>query len=54
MVEKQLINMADEEDIITALTTFNSYIDVDDNAINCSFQPLKVVKATFVGEEKRF
>ena len=50
MVEEQLINKAAKEDIVVALTTSNSYIDIDENTIECSFQSLEVVNATFVGE----
>ena len=53
MVEEQLINVATKEDIVAALSTSNSYIDVDENAIKCFFQSLEVVSATFVGEGKR-
>ena len=37
VVEEQLISVAVEEDILAALTTSNSYIDMDKNAIECSF-----------------
>ena len=53
MVEEQLISVAIEEDIVTVLTTSNSYIDMDENAIVCSFQSLEVVNTTFVGEGKK-
>ena len=45
--------MVAEEDIVAALTTANSYIDVDKNPIECSFQSLEVVNATFVEEGKK-
>ena len=53
MVDEQLINVAIEEDIVATLTTSNSYIDVVENAIECSFQSLEVVNATFVGIGKK-
>ena len=53
MVEEQLINVVAEDDIVTTLTTSNSYIDVDENVIECSFQSLEVVNATFVKEGKK-
>ena len=53
MVEEQLISVAIEEDIVTVLTTSNSYIDMDENAIECSFQSLEVVNATFVRVGKK-
>ena len=49
VVEEQLISVAAEEDIVVTLTTFDSYIDVDENAIECSFRSLEVVNTTFVG-----
>ena len=48
VVEEQLISVVAKKDIVTILTTSNSYIDVDKNAIKCSFQSLKVVNATFI------
>ena len=53
VVEEQLINVAIEKDIVATLTTSNSYIDVDENAIDCSFQSLEMVNATFVGISKK-
>ena len=53
MLEEQLISVLVEEDIIATLTTSNSYIDVNKGAIECSFQSLEVVNATFVGIGKR-
>ena len=49
VVEEQLISVLAEKDIIATLTTSNSYIDVNEGAIECSFQSLEVVNATFVG-----
>ena len=45
VVEEQLINVAIEKDIIAVLTTFDSYIDVFESVIECSFQSLEVVNA---------
>ena len=45
--------MSAKEDIVAMLTTSNSYIDVNEGAIECSFQSLEVVNATFVGIGKR-
>ena len=42
--------MAIEEDIIATLATSNPYIEVDENVVECSFQSLKVVNATFIRE----
>ena len=43
LVEEQLITVTTEEDIVVTLTTFDSYIDVDENVVECSFQSLEVV-----------
>ncbi|XWS11570.1 hypothetical protein CRYUN_Cryun37aG0009400 [Craigia yunnanensis] len=37
VVEKQLISVANKEDIVATLTTSNPYIKVYENAIECSF-----------------
>ena len=49
VVEELLISIAAEEDIVATLTTFNSYIDMDKNDIECLFQSLEMVNSTFVG-----
>ena len=38
---------------MATLTTSNSYIDMDENAIEYSFQYFNVVNATFVGIDKK-
>ena len=38
VVKEQLISVSTEEDIIATLTTSNSYINVNEGAIECSFQ----------------
>ena len=53
MVEEQLISVAAEEDIVATLTTSNSYINVDENSIECSFQSFKVVNDSFIREGKK-
>ena len=37
-----------EEDVIATLTTSNPYIEIDKNVVECSFQSLEEVNATFV------
>ena len=37
LVKEQLISMSTKEDIVATLTTSNSYIDVNEGAIECSF-----------------
>ena len=41
------------EYVIAMLTSSNSYLEVDNNAIECSFYSLEVVNATFVGMSKK-
>ena len=53
VVEEQLISVVVEKDIVVTLTIANSCIDVDKNAIECSFQSLEVVNATFFREGKK-
>ena len=45
--------MATEEDIVAMVTSSNSYLDVDENTIECSFHSLEVVNATFVRMGKK-
>ena len=49
VVEEQLISMTAEEDIVATLTTFNSYIDMDKNDIDCSFQSLEMLTPPLLG-----
>ena len=51
-VVEQLINRA-EEDTTMTLTTSNSFINVDENTIECSFQSWKMINATFAEEMRR-
>ena len=37
VVEEQLISVVTKEDIVVALTVSNSYINVYENAVECSF-----------------
>ena len=53
MVEEKLISVAIEEDMIVATTVTTPYIKVSKKAIECSFQSLEVINATFVGEGSR-
>ena len=48
-----MISVAVEKDVVATLTTSNSYIDVNENVVECFFQSLEVVNATFVGEGKK-
>ena len=45
--------MAAEEDLIVILTTSNPYIEVDENVVECFFQSIKVVNATFIKEGQK-
>ncbi|XWS33061.1 hypothetical protein CRYUN_Cryun22dG0045600 [Craigia yunnanensis] len=53
VVEEQLINVVAKKDIVMTLTTSNPYIEVDENAIECFFQSLEVVNATFVEKARK-
>ena len=50
MVEEKLISVLVEEDMIAATTTTTPYIKVSDEAIECSFQSLEIVYASFLRE----
>ena len=50
---EQLINGVAEKDRATMLTTFNSYIDVDGNANECSVQSWEMINAVFANEVRR-
>ncbi|KAK8674976.1 hypothetical protein V6N13_033050 [Hibiscus sabdariffa] len=42
-----------EEDIIASISSDTPYIEVDEDAIECTFRSLELVNATFVEENKR-
>ena len=54
VVEEQSINVAAKEDIVATLTTSNSYIKVDENVIEYSFQSLEVFNVTFATKARKF
>ena len=54
MIEEKLISVAVENNMIAVTTMTTLYIEVIDEAIECSFQSIKVVNATFLGEGSRF
>ena len=45
--------MAAEEDVIATLTTSNPHIEIDKNVVECSFQSLEEISATFVEEGQK-
>ena len=47
VVMEQLINEAVEKDIAITLTTSNSYIDVDENVIECFVQSWEMINDIF-------
>ncbi|KAL4348719.1 hypothetical protein GQ457_17G013990 [Hibiscus cannabinus] len=53
VIDGRLISVGAEEDIIASTSTDAPYIDVDENAIECTFRSLEFVNATFVGERKK-
>ncbi|XP_040971371.1 uncharacterized protein [Gossypium hirsutum] len=50
MTEGRLVTINAEEDIIAAITSDASYLEVNDEAIECSFWSLEFVNATFITE----
>ncbi|KAL4312735.1 hypothetical protein GQ457_01G014900 [Hibiscus cannabinus] len=53
VIDGRLISVGAEEDIIASTSTDAPYIDVDENAIECTFRSLEFVNATFVVERKK-
>ena len=53
IVDGHLICVAAEEDMIMATTSPASYVEVKENAEECSFRSLEFVNATFIGEGQK-
>ncbi|KAL4375941.1 hypothetical protein GQ457_02G028720 [Hibiscus cannabinus] len=53
VIDGRLISVGAKEDIIASTSTDAPYIDVDENAIECTFRSLEFVNATFVAERKK-
>ena len=50
MTEGQLVCIVAEEDMIVAISSGASYIEVDEKAMECSFKSLDFVNTMYVGE----
>ncbi|KAK5845254.1 hypothetical protein PVK06_001419 [Gossypium arboreum] len=50
VTDGRLITINAEEDIITAITSNAPYIEVNEEAIECSFRSLEIINATFILE----
>ena len=50
VIERQLVAIATEEDMIAATSSRAPYVEVDEKAMECSFQSLEFVNAMYVEE----
>ena len=50
MVERQLVWIAVEEDMIAATSLGAPYIEVDENVLECSFRSLEFMNAMYMGK----
>ncbi|XP_039068416.1 uncharacterized protein LOC120214647 [Hibiscus syriacus] len=53
VIEGRLICLNAEKDIIASISTTAPYVEVDEDAVECSFRALEFVYATFVAERKK-
>ena len=51
VVEKSLITVVADEDMITTMTVIAPYLEVIEDAIECSFRSFKVIAATNTKDE---
>ena len=51
VVEENLIIIAAKEDMITTTTTSTPYLDVKENAMECSFRSFEIITATSMKDE---
>ncbi|XP_012453560.2 uncharacterized protein LOC105775604 [Gossypium raimondii] len=54
VIDGRLVTINTEEDIIAVVTSDTPYIEPEEEAIECSFQSLEFVNATFVAEGNKF
>ncbi|KAK8623539.1 hypothetical protein V6N13_118422 [Hibiscus sabdariffa] len=52
VIDGKLVTIRGEEDIIASIATNTLYIEMDEDAVECSFRSLELVSATFVEENK--
>ena len=50
VIERQLVFIAVEEDMITATSSGAPYVETSEKAMECSFRSLEVVNAMYIGE----
>ncbi|KAK8671021.1 hypothetical protein V6N13_037632 [Hibiscus sabdariffa] len=53
VIDGKLVTIQAEEDIIASIATNTPYIEMEEDAMECSFRSLELVSATFVEENKR-
>ncbi|XP_039057420.1 uncharacterized protein LOC120200724 [Hibiscus syriacus] len=53
IIEGRLVCLNVEEDIISFISTTAPYVEIDEDAVECSFRALEFVNATFVAERKK-
>ncbi|XP_039054129.1 uncharacterized protein LOC120196383 [Hibiscus syriacus] len=53
VIEWRLVCLNAEEDIIASISTTAPYVEIDEDAIECSFRALEFINATFVAERKK-
>ena len=51
VVEKSLITIAAEEDMITTMTTVTPYFEVKEDATKCAFRSFEIATATSMKDE---
>ncbi|KAK9011582.1 hypothetical protein V6N11_044429 [Hibiscus sabdariffa] len=52
VINGKLVTVRAEEDIVATIATDTPYVEMDEDAVECSFRSLELVSATFVEENK--
>ncbi|KAK8559400.1 hypothetical protein V6N13_026823 [Hibiscus sabdariffa] len=52
VIDGKLVTVRAEEDIVATIATDTPYVEMDEDAVECSFRSLELVSATFVEENK--
>ncbi|XP_039058481.1 uncharacterized protein LOC120202064 [Hibiscus syriacus] len=53
VIEGRLVCLNAEKDIIASISTTAPYVEIDEDAVECSFRALEFINATFVAERKK-
>ncbi|XP_039044061.1 uncharacterized protein LOC120183431 [Hibiscus syriacus] len=53
VIEGRLVCLNAEEDIIASISTIAPYVEIDEDAVECSFRALEFINATFIAERKK-